>query len=67
MICGDFNEKNIDLSSYKDVAKYLNKDFKSTFKSSRIDYIFVNKEVNVKSYEVGDVFYSDHFPIIVEI
>lgn len=67
VICGDFNEKNIDLSSYKDVAKHLNKVFKPTFKSSRIDYVFVNKEINVKSYEVGEVFYSDHFPIIVEI
>ncbi len=67
VICGDFNEKNIDLSSYKYVAQYLNKIFKPTFKASRIDYVFVNKEINVKSYEVGEVFYSDHFPIIVEI
>lgn len=66
VICGDFNEKNINLNSYKDVAKYLGKDFYPTFKTSRIDYVFVSKIMNVKSYEVGNVLYSDHFPIIVE-
>ena len=67
VICGDFNEKNISLISYKDVAQYLCKDFYPTFKTSRIDYIFVSKVINIKSYEVDEVFYSDHFPIIVEI
>ncbi|KHS57905.1 hypothetical protein QX51_05655 [Terrisporobacter othiniensis] len=67
VICGDFNEKNISLVSYKDVAQYLCKDFYPTFKISRIDYVFVSKIINIKSYEVDEVFYSDHFPIIVEI
>ena len=61
------NEKNISLDCYIDCAHYLNKDFEPTFKTSRIDYVFVNKEINIKSYEVDEVLYSDHFPIIVEI
>ena len=67
VICGDFNEKNISLDPYKDVAKYLCKDLYPTFKTSRIDYIFVSQMINIKFYEVDKVFYSDHFPIIVEI
>ena len=67
VICGDFNEKNIYLSSYKDVAKYLCEDLNPTFKTSRIDYVFVNNIISIKSYKVDKVFYSDHFPIIVEI
>ena len=55
------------LISYKDVAQYLCKGFYPTFKTSRIDYIFVSEVINIKSYEVDEVFYSDHFPIIVEI
>ena len=67
VICGDFNDKNISLTSYEDVAQYVCKDFYPTFKTSRIDYIFVSKIINIKSYEVDEVFYSDHFPIIAEI
>lgn len=67
VICGDFNEKNISLGYYNDVAQYLYKDFCPTFKTSRIDYVFVSKTIDIKSYNVDQVFYSDHFPIIVEI
>ena len=66
IICGDFNEENINLSSYKDVAKYLDKDKKPTFDKYRIDYVFCSKNLNVKSSTVDKVFYSDHFPIIIE-
>ncbi|WP_148557333.1 endonuclease/exonuclease/phosphatase family protein [Terrisporobacter glycolicus] len=67
VICGDFNEKNINLSSYKDAAKCLCKDFYPTFKTSRIDYVFVSSIIDIKSYEIDQVLYSDHFPIIVKI
>jgi len=67
VICGDFNEKNISLGSYKDVAQYLCKDLYPTFKTSRIDYVFVSSIIDIKSYEIDQVFYSDHFPIIVKI
>ena len=67
VICGDFNEENINLGSYKDVAQYLYEDFNPTFKKSRIDYVFVSKMIKINSYKVDQVFYSDHFPIIVEV
>ena len=67
IICGDFNEKNINLFSYNDIAKYLSKDMKPTFNKHRIDYIFMSKNIKPKYYDVDEVFYSDHFPIIVEI
>ena len=67
IICGDFNEENINLSSYKDVAKYLFEDRKPTFNKWRIDYIFCSKVTKVKSYQVDQVFYSDHFPIMIEM
>lgn len=67
IICGDFNEKNINLFSYNDIAKYLSKDMKPTFNKYRIDYIFMSKNIKPKYYDVDEVFYSDHFPIIVEI
>ena len=67
IICGDFNEKNINLFSYNDIAKYLSKDMKPTFNNHRLDYIFMSKNIKPKYYDVDEVFYSDHFPIIVEI
>ena len=67
IICGDFNEENINLSSYKDVAKYLFEDRKATFNKWRIDYIFFCFFTKVKSYQVDQVFYSDHFPIMIEM
>lgn len=67
IICGDFNEENINLSSYKDVAKYLFEDRKATFNKCRIDYIFCSQVTKVKSYQVDQVFYSDHFPIMIEM
>ena len=67
IICGDFNEKNINLFSYNDIPKYLSKDMKPTFNKHRIDYIFMSKNIKPKYYDVDEVFYSDHFPIIVEI
>ena len=67
IICGDFNEENINLASYKDVAKYLFEDRKATFNKWRIDYIFCSKVTKVKSYQVDQVFYSDHFPIMIEM
>ena len=67
IICGDFNEKNISLCSYEDVAQKLNKNLLPTFNKHRIDYVFISKTIHIKSYEVEKVFYSDHYPIIVQI
>lgn len=64
IICGDFNEKNISIDSYNDISVILNKTNIPTFNTSRIDYIFVSKELTPKSYEVDNINYSDHFPVI---
>lgn len=66
IICGDFNEKNLSINNFNDASVELKKDNYPTFSKSRIDYCFVDKALNVKSYEVGDVYMSDHFPIIVD-
>ena len=66
IICGDFNEKNLSINNFNDASVELKKDNYPTFSKSRIDYCFVDKGLIVNSYEVGDVYMSDHFPIIVD-
>lgn len=54
ILCGDFNEKNVFLSMFNDMAISLNKSYLPTFEksNSRIDYIFVNKNTELKGYTV---------------
>ena len=66
IICGDFNEKNISINNFYDVAIKLNKDNIPTFLTSRIDYCFEDTNLNLKSYEVDNVYMSDHFPRVVD-
>ena len=66
IICGDFNEKNISINNFDDVAIKLNKDNIPTFLTSRIDYCFEDTNLNLKSYEVDNVYMSDHFAIVVD-
>ena len=66
IICGDFNDKNIDLGSYYDSAVYLKHYNIPTLPkyNARIDYIFVDKNHIPKEYIVDKVLFSDHYPII---
>lgn len=66
IICGDFNEKNINLNNFKDCAVICNKYNMPTFGKSqaRIDYIFVNDKLKVKEYHVDHIMLSDHYPVI---
>ena len=66
IICGDFNEKNIYMNNFNDVAVDLNKDNLPTFAKNRIDYCFISENLTAKSYTVDEVYMSDHFPVIVE-
>ena len=66
IICGDFNEKNIYMNNFNDVAVDLNKDNLPTFAKNRIDYCFISENLTAKSYIVDEVYMSDHFPVIVE-
>lgn len=65
-ICGDFNQINLSLSNFNDVSLELNEDNKPTFQKSRIDYCFISRGLNAISYEVDDVYMSDHFPIKID-
>ncbi|CZR97528.1 MULTISPECIES: endonuclease/exonuclease/phosphatase family protein [Clostridioides] len=66
VLCGDFNEENVFLSMFNDIAISLAKSHLSTFEKSksRIDYIFVNKNVELNGYEVEKIYLSDHYPVI---
>lgn len=66
ILCGDFNEKNVFLSMFNDMAISLNKSYLPTFEksNSRIDYIFVNKNTELKGYTVEKIYLSDHYPVI---
>ncbi len=66
IICGDFNEQNIYISGYNDMAIYTDKQNLSTFYKSndRIDYLFTSDVMQIDDYNVGDVKYSDHYPVM---
>lgn len=69
VICGDFNEKNIFINIFNDSSIY--KDYKNiaTFEKSnaRIDYILLDKCLEIKKYYVDKINLSDHYPVIVDI
>ncbi|MGL6107186.1 endonuclease/exonuclease/phosphatase family protein [Romboutsia sp.] len=69
IVCGDFNEKNINIDEFNDAAVVTNNCNICTFEksNSRIDYIFIDKTINIKKYSVNKVNLSDHYPVIVEI
>lgn len=69
IICGDFNEKNISINKFNDSAVYTNSQAISTFEKSnaRIDYILVDKSLQIYKYNVDKINLSDHYPIITYI
>ncbi|MEF9991629.1 MAG: endonuclease/exonuclease/phosphatase family protein [Peptostreptococcaceae bacterium] len=71
IICGDFNEKNVNITNFIDMAVECDKYKIDTFESlkARIDYIFVDKNINMEKYDyhVDKTNLSDHYPVIVEI
>lgn len=66
VICGDFNQKNVQVKNYRDVAISLKKDTLPTFSDKRIDYCFFNDNLAEQSYKVEKVNMSDHYPIIID-
>lgn len=69
LLCGDFNEKNIFINKFNDSAVYTKNQRISTFEKSnaRIDYILVDKSLEIYKYKVDKINLSDHYPIIAEI
>lgn len=69
ILCGDFNEKNININKFYDSAVITNNYDICTFEksNSRIDYVYIDKNLKLKKYNVEKVNMSDHYPVIVEI
>lgn len=68
IICGDFNQINLCIDNYYDLAKLFDKENVETFKisKSRIDYMFISQNIGVKKYKVDFKNLSDHYPVIGE-
>ncbi|GBF10671.1 endonuclease/exonuclease/phosphatase family protein [Tepidibacillus sp. HK-1] len=68
---GDFNTifPELDSSLLIDTGKQSKKEHQSTMMltKKRIDYIFISKELELINYEVLDVTFSDHYPVVVEV
>ncbi|WP_296648056.1 endonuclease/exonuclease/phosphatase family protein [Romboutsia sp. 13368] len=69
IICGDFNEENVFLNTFNDSAIYTNYQSIATFEKSnaRIDYILLDKSLEIDKYYVDKINLSDHYPVIVDI
>lgn len=77
VVCGDFNDTPVSYTyrkmkgDLKDAFIVAGKGIPSTYRgffpSFRIDYIFYDARLNAYSYKVGDITYSDHYPISVEL
>lgn len=76
ILCGDFN---LDINT--ESIKILEKDLRNLIKDHSIqttrnshfpgsekfaDYIFISKEIKVKSFEVPQIEISDHLPMVLE-
>lgn len=66
IICGDFNEKNININTFSDAAVITKNNNLCTFEKSnaRIDYIFSDYNIIIENYKVEKIYYSDHYPVI---
>jgi vancomycin resistance protein VanJ len=75
LILGDFNNtafsyiyRTIKGDNYQDAFRRAGSGFSQTFNINyfplRIDFLLIDKELQVKSYDVFRVKYSDHFPIM---
>ncbi len=77
IVCGDFNEPPYSyvykqmIKEHKDSFRQKGKGFEPTFAGSipflRIDYVFLDSEIEVLKHEVVDQEWSDHFPLIVDL
>lgn len=69
IVCGDFNQKNVNIGKFDDVAVIEGDQNQPTFwpTESRIDYIFIDKKLDSDSYKVDKIKLSDHFPLICKL
>lgn len=77
IVCGDFNDTPMSYV-YRTMARGLedafsecgsgySHTFRGFFKTLRIDYILRSEGFETLSYEVPDVDYSDHHPVVVRL
>lgn len=64
-ICGDFNEKDVNLKGFYDTAVISNNEYIETFPTSksRIDYIFMSNNLSICNYYIDFINLSDHYPV----
>lgn len=78
VILGDFNNtafsyiyRTIKGDNYQDAFRQAGSGFSQTFNINyfplRIDFLLIDNNIQVKSYDVYRVKYSDHFPIMTSI
>lgn len=71
MNTSDLSELNKLFSLSVDTGKAMEKEELATFINkkykSRIDYIFISKDVSLQSYDVPTLRLSDHEPVMIEI
>lgn len=69
ILCGDFNQKNISISTFIDSVNFNKNYYMCTFplSNSRIDYIYLNYNAYIENYFVDSINLSDHYPVIVNI
>lgn len=77
IVCGDFNDTPMSYV-YRTMARGLedafsecgsgySHTFRGFFNTLRIDYVLRSKGLETLSYEVPDVDYSDHHPVVVRL
>ncbi len=77
LVCGDFNDTPISYvyrtmaSGMQDAFSECGSGYSSTFRGFynmlRIDYLLADEGFEMLSYEVPDVDYSDHRPVVVQL
>jgi len=69
ILMGDFNTRHLDLAPLQDAARLLHLEYLSTLTAfqKRVDYILASPDLAIHSYEVIDVRWSDHYPIMATL
>ncbi|MEG2787517.1 MAG: endonuclease/exonuclease/phosphatase family protein [Romboutsia sp.] len=68
IICGDFNQINLSINNFCDLARIFDSEDIETFpkSKSRIDYIYISNNIKPTKYSVDFINLSDHYPVIGE-
>jgi endonuclease/exonuclease/phosphatase family metal-dependent hydrolase len=77
IVCGDFNDipvsytYNIMSKNLTDAFKTKGSGFGTTYSGNipalKIDYILTDKKITPLSFDIPDVRFSDHFPVVSEV